>query len=110
VVFEIDPKLGLERQRVLERGGFWLLEILHWVVNEEQRATSAVEEEAAILEKWEQKKALPLLCSSLVLAFGAGELGSFMDWLILSVYNSITNIPLKTLKVFFFFYFKFVNL
>jgi hypothetical protein len=102
VVFEKDPKLGLERQRVLERGGFWLLEILHWVVNEEQRAISAVEEEAAILEKWEQKKALPLLCYSLVLALKLGSLGH--SWTDLSYPFTIQLLiyPWKLLKFFFF--------
>jgi hypothetical protein len=102
VVFEIDPKLGLERQRVLERGGFWLLDILHWVVNEEQRATSAVEEEAAILEKWEQKKALPLLCSSLVLVLKLGSLGH--SWTDLSYPFTIQLLiyPWKLLKFYFF--------
>jgi len=110
VVFEKDPELGLERQRDLERGGFWALEILHWVVKEEQRATSVVEEEVAIVLEMRAAKSSLLLCCFLF-SFEAGRLNR----LILSVYISIINIPLIFLSfsmfsIYLFIYFKFMNL
>jgi hypothetical protein len=59
------------------------------VVKEEQRATSVVEEEVAIVLEMRAAKSSPLLCCFLF-SFEAGRLNR----LILSVYISIINIPL----------------